>query len=320
MNHAHFFQKILVLSTILSVIFYFTNSALSSDTPLNESKVFSEPEIIEQYAAFENIDTPVLSNVWVAIATNIGTEFYSSNSSWANSWASIVYDEIISLEDLENNDPKVKQSIITSNMWIIEEYYGFLNNNFKNSLEGTNNREAFLDNAINQLAYRYKNSSNSIKTLESQKQFLQNTIANSNTKIEVIKQKLGTDYAAFDSDAVIVDMDDYLAEKNLVTTANMYLVFSEKFLEQYTFLNNYNKELLDTLILNRNAIVSDSFVVIPDTGDTTLRELDLLFEEPDFKSQTGAVIFEPDLDITPNSILNTPMNQKASEREGLNFQ
>ena len=285
-----------------------------SETPSltsNNSNTF----LLQQNAAFENLETPVLSNVWVAIGTNIATEFYKWNSRLStSSWAQIVYDEILSLQDLMENNPQVQQSIVGANMQIIQEYYSFLENNFGERIQATENREAFLNNAINQLAFRYKNAENSIQTLNSQKQFLETTIQNAENDIDTIKTQLSMDYAAFDTEWVLTDMNDYIEKKNLVTTANMYLVFSNKFIDQYEFLNNYNKRLLDTLILNRKVILSDSFVVIPDTWDTTLRDLELLFDEAEFKTQSWAEIYTPDLNIVPNSSLNSvfdrPMNNQ----------
>jgi hypothetical protein len=83
--------------------------------------------------------------------------------------------------------------------------------------------------------------------------------------IDNIKLKLNTDFKNFDDRATILDVENYLEQQRIRTVARTYLIFCNKFLEQYAYLNNYNKELLDVLILNKKAISTDSYVVIPDS-------------------------------------------------------
>jgi hypothetical protein len=55
---------------------------------------------------------------------------------------------------------------------------------------------------------------------------------------------------------------------------------------EYQKLNAYNKILLDGLINNKDAILKDTHVVIPDNWwIESLKSLDLIFEEADFKSK-----------------------------------
>jgi hypothetical protein len=61
-------------------------------------------------------------------------------------------------------------------------------------------------------------------------------------------------------------------------------VFINQFIKQHAFLNNYNKWILDTLINNKEAIINQSYVVIPDSGDQYLRPLELIFDEAEIKN------------------------------------
>ena len=70
-----------------------------------------------------------------------------------------------------------------------------------------------------------------------------------------------------------------------VNYARAYIVFINKFLNWYTVLNNYNKLLLDTLINNKEILVKNSQVVIPDSWSWLLKDLNLIYDEADWKSQ-----------------------------------
>jgi hypothetical protein len=83
----------------------------------------------------------------------------------------------------------------------------------------------------------------------------------------------------------MIDVENYLEQSKIKRTAYTYFIFTNKFIEQYNYLNNYNKELLDVLILNKKAISTESFVVIPDSGQRVLQDFNLLYDESVFKAQ-----------------------------------
>lgn len=273
-------KKIMIFSMLFSVFIYFTSDIILADAiPTNSSSNFSNT------SHFKAIDAPALSNVWVAIATSIGTDFFRNNEriSWKNLAVSEIYDEILDINDMISNPEKVRVTMIQKNMIIIKEYLSFLKNDIQVSIDNSENRSVYMDSYVSQLEFRYKNAVNSQKTLLSQKTYLEQIITESNTNIAQIKTKLNSDFKSFDDRSVSADVEDYLEQKERGTVAATYLVFTIKFLEQYEFLNNYNKELLDTLILNKKAISTDSYVVIPDSWDSILKSLDLLYEEQVFK-------------------------------------
>jgi hypothetical protein len=89
------------------------------------------------------------------------------------------------------------------------------------------------------------------------------TRTDSNT--EVLKTKIGSDFSKFDSASTIENINNYIVLKNDYIYARTYLIFVNKFLNQYTFLNEYNKVLLDTLINNKDILSKNSFIVLPDS-------------------------------------------------------
>lgn len=277
-------KKLMIFSMLFSMFIYFTSDIILADTILNDLWSNNNSNF-SNASNFQAINTPALSNVWVAIATSIGTDFFRKNerSFWKNLAVSEVYDEILEINDMINNPEKVRVTMIQKNMIIIKEYLSFLKNDIQVSVDNSENRSLYLDSYVSQLEFRYKNAVNSQKTLLSQKLYLEQIITESNSNITQIKTKLNTDFKSFDDRSVSADIEDYLEQKERGTVAATFLVFTNKFLEQYEFLNNYNKELLDTLILNKKAISTDSYVVIPDSWDSILKSLDLLYEEQAFK-------------------------------------
>jgi hypothetical protein len=62
-------------------------------------------------------------------------------------------------------------------------------------------------------------------------------------------------------------------------------VYINHFLWEYSYLNQYNKLLIDTLINNKEWIIKDSYVVIPDSGWALLKKFNLIYTEEEFKKQ-----------------------------------
>lgn len=61
-------------------------------------------------------------------------------------------------------------------------------------------------------------------------------------------------------------------------------MFVNKFITTYSILNDYNKKLLDTLINNREALIKNVTIVLPDTGNELMGKLKLLQSEADYKA------------------------------------
>jgi len=86
-----------------------------------------------------------------------------------------------------------------------------------------------------------------------------------NAQTEILKTKINSDYQKRDAEASKENINNYLEQKNKYNYARTYVIYINQFLREYSLLNDYNKKLLDTLINNKNAIIKEAYVVIPDT-------------------------------------------------------
>ena len=203
-----------------------------------------------------------------------------------NTAVSEIFDEILEINDMINNPEKVRVAMIQKNMIIIKEYLSFLRNDVQAGVDGSENKSVFLDAYASQLEFRYNNAVNSQKTLLSQKVYLEGIITESNANIERIKLQLNNDFKWFDDRAVSIDVENYLEQKQRGNVAATYLIFTNKFLEQYEFLNNYNRGLLNTATFqqwNGWTISTDSSLRTLDWWNNILRDLDLLRNDEIFQ-------------------------------------
>ncbi|MDP2395459.1 MAG: hypothetical protein Q8S84_02610 [bacterium] len=104
-----------------------------------------------------------------------------------------------------------------------------------------------------------------MKKLVEQKTIFETSMNEANTKIETLKQKIDLDFKNNNSKESLANIDTYLEYKKEYYYARTYIVYINHFLNEYNFLSQYNKQLLDTLINNKDAIIKNSYIVIPDT-------------------------------------------------------
>ncbi|EKE26630.1 MAG: hypothetical protein ACD_4C00221G0001 [uncultured bacterium (gcode 4)] len=146
-------------------------------------------------------------------------------------------------------------------------------------------REMMLTSFLDQLQLRYKNSNEELNVLKQQWTQLQGVINSSNSLIWTYKNDLTAAYKTMNYNKTKETLDNYLLEKDKNTYASTYLIFIWKFIDSYTILNNYNKALLDTLINNKQALVKNATVVLPDSWNALLKNLNLVKTEAEWKAQ-----------------------------------
>ena len=98
------------------------------------------------------------------------------------------------------------------------------------------------------------------------------------------KATMETKYKAFEYDGVDRVIDSYVGAKNDESRARVYLAYVERFQRWYAILQAQNKKILDTLINNREAIIKQTVVVIPDSWTELLKKLNLITTEWDYKA------------------------------------
>lgn len=270
-NFFQVFVKIIVLTGIFFVLinyfWYFLNASESTNKSTNSNK-----------EKFTSKDIEIIGNVWVAIATNIWTRYKQTKETPVNA-----YKDVIEVWYILWNQNIAKDALITANMMFLNEYFNILKTDIKALLSSSNDREFALNSFIAQLEYRYKTASENMNKLNSQKIELLKAYENSNKEIDSLKTKIWSDFWNFNNTQTIKNIDHFLEIKKENTNALTYIVFVNKFIDYYTTLNNYNKKVLDTLINNKEILIKNTQVVIPDTGWELLKQLNLLYTEEEWK-------------------------------------
>lgn len=174
--------------------------------------------------------------------------------------------------------------MIGQNMLIIQEYLNLSKTDIKTLLNTSSNRKNTLEAFISQLELRYKNSVISLQSLEKQKALLLAEIEKNQASIASVKTSMETNFSLSQANETGKDIETYFVLRDEYTQYFTDIVFINQFIAQHQFLNDYNKVILDTLINNKEALINQSYVVIPDSGSQYLRPLELLFNEADFKS------------------------------------
>lgn len=282
-NTLYYFLKITGLTFFILVIinlwYYFVwNADFNSFFNNEEKKVDITSQNEKNFVSVWS--NKIVASIWVAISTNIGTWLKQVKETPAQA-----YKDVMDISYILANKQVARDKIISQNMLLLNEYLNILKTDFKTMLNQSNDREKTLDSYISQLEFRYTNSTQYIQTLKNQRSILVTSANQSNTQVEKNKTKMWNDFKIFDSQAVIEDVDNYLKAKDEYTYSKTYIVFIDKFITYYSLLNSYNKKLLDTLINNRDLIIKNSQLVIPDSWTDLLKKLDLIYTEADYKKE-----------------------------------
>lgn len=179
-----------------------------------------------------------------------------------------------------------RADMISQNMLIVQEYLNLSKTDIKSLLNTSSNRRSTLEGFISQLEFRYKNSAISQQSLQKQKDLLLKEIEKNQADIENTKTSMEKNFVANLSSPTLDDIERYFLLRADYTEAFTDIVFINQFLKQHAFLNEYNKVVLDTLINNKEAIINQTYVVIPDSGDEYLRPLELIFDEAEIKAKS----------------------------------
>jgi len=164
-------------------------------------------------------------------------------------------------------------------MIYIREYLNLSQTNIVDILQTSNDRKSTLEGYITQMRFRYNNASTSITNLEIQKAELVEFLDTVSQRIETLKAQMENNFSGNKVDATLNNVDTYFTLRDEYTQAFTDIVFINQFLAQYSFLNNYNSGILDTIINNKQQIIDQTYVVIPDTGSEYLRPFNLIFDE-----------------------------------------
>jgi len=269
-----FLAKILLLSTFIVLVFNIWDNLINANSDTNKTVTNNE-----NYSNFKWINNNSLWKTWVAITTNIWIQF---KLRWEV--PATIYKDIFSVSEVIKNQDSANEELIWTNMIAVEEYKNILKTNVKQLLDTSYDKPRILDAFIDQLEYRYTLWVQNIKTLSEQKSVFLNDMNSTNSKIELLKKKIERDFSENNAKESLANIDTYLELKKQYYYARTYIVYINHFLSEYNYLNNYNKLLLDTLINNKDALIKDSFVVIPDSWTALLKNFNLIYDENEYKN------------------------------------
>lgn len=270
-----FVKKVLMIWILLSL---FVNLLVTYFTNIDSTSV-SAQDTNEQ--TFKKVNSGYLWTTWVALSLNIWTKFKSAKDTPVS-----LTTEVLPISFILANKTVSRDKIVTANMIWLNEYLNVVRTDVNKLLDQASDRESMLESYLDQLKYRYTNTTEQINTLNQQAAQLNTVVASSNQKIEALKTTLTSSYKSLDYDKTQATLDEYLVEKDKNTYATTYLVFVSKFIQSYTLLNTYNKVLLDTLINNKEALVKNVTVVLPDSWTNLMKKFNLVKTEAEFKSWT----------------------------------
>lgn len=227
---------------------------------------------------FQSASAQQFLSISAAISTRIGIA-YSEN--WGNNLTGSFYEQIASIGESIEEKKEIRKKLIAQNMLIVGEYLNLSKTDIKSLLSSSSDRQKTLDWFISQLELRQRNSRMSMQSLEQHKTLLVAELDSLESQIEVVKASMESSFSSWNSPQTLENVDKYFELRELYTIAFTDIVFINQFLKQHDFLTRYNLWILNTLKTNRQAIIDQTYVVIPSTGSDYLEPLELIFNEAD---------------------------------------
>ncbi len=266
-----FVRRVLLLGVLLS---FFVNLAYTAyrSSPSHVANASSND------LTFKRKGVPYLGDTGVALSLNIGLKTKEKTETPVR-----LYEEVMPIAAALADRSAGQKRVIAANMVAAAEYLNILKTDVNGLLDQSSDRAAMLESFTDQLKYRYKATQEHLSSLSAQRSELAAAAADATAKTEAAKAGLTDAYKRLDYDKTEELLAAYLDAKDRETTAKTYLVFVDKFVATFTALNSYNRVFLDTVINNREALVKDATVVLPDSGTELLKKLELIKTEAEFK-------------------------------------
>ena len=225
---------------------------------------------------FQSASAQQFLSISAAISTRIGIG-YSQNG--GNGLSESFYKQITNIWATPQEKTQIRENLITQNMLIIGEYLNLSRSDIKSLLASSSDREKTLDWYISQLELRQNNSLLSLESLEKHKAELLVYISELESAIETVKSDMENNFSNGNSTGTLENVETYFNLREQYTISFTDIVFINQFIKQHSFLTQYNVGILSTLKTNRQAIIDQTYVVVPSTGSEYLRPLELIFNE-----------------------------------------
>jgi hypothetical protein len=269
-----FVRKVLLLGILLSFAINFAFNYFGDFGGVDADAFATKNE-----QSFKRSDTPYLGNTAVALSLNVGLSKLERDATPVR-----LFEEVIPLSSILADKTTGRDKIIASHMIAAQEYMNVLQTDVNKTLDQSRDRQAMLESIIDGLKFRGKKTNEYLTNLASQRTDLQAALTAATARIATLKIELSASYAKMDYDGTQRALDEYIVQKDKETYARSYLIFLDKFAATYTSLNSYNRKLLDTLVANREALIKNVTVVLPDSGNEFVKKLELLRTEAEVRA------------------------------------
>ncbi len=274
--------KLAILSLIILIIInlWFNFNNLDAKQNNKDNKISLKQDTNDYN--YVNIKIKPLASVATAISTNIWIQYLSNNNQNKTSY---LYNNLFSVKQVLNNSKNIKENILWKNMLFIKDYYNFIKSDFNKNISNSQNRKIALESILNQLEYRYTQANKNANFLLNQKKIIQDQYNKIEDSINQIKNKIKFNYTNNNLEELYSNMDDYYQLKQKETILKTYILYIDDFLKKYLVLNKYNKILINTLKINKDIIIKNSYLVIPDSWTAILKEYKLLITQEQYNKQ-----------------------------------
>lgn len=230
-------------------------------------------------ATFQQANTLYIGNIATAVSLNIGQKQKQTDGTPIG-----INNDIVSVAEALSSPNTSWKKLIASNMIYLQSYVNVLKTDIVWLLDQSTDRTKTLDEHIELLKSYYIKTTERNATINEQIADLKSILASATSSIENAKKEMDIQYRNFEYAGVDSVIANYVTAKHNESQANVYLTYLQRFQKGYAILQWKNKVILDTLINNHEAIVKRATVVIPDSGDTMLKDLWLIQSESDFKT------------------------------------
>jgi len=264
------FTKITILTFVFFVILYLWSS-------IAQAWWWSSDKNTENIDNFVSIENYWLSEVWVALNINVWIKFYEQKTKENSSF----YNDVVPIYTMKSDRNITNDILITKNIDSLRDYLNVTKINIKWYLDSGWERKDNYDSLMNQLKIRYKTWYANSKNLNTQIESIVSHLEDLDASIINIKESMSLNLKIYNAQWLNKNINDYITIKNEITLMKVYVIFCNRFLSYYTLLNNYTKNTITTLRLNEDAIVKNSYIVVPNEWSELITKLNLVYNEND---------------------------------------
>lgn len=229
---------------------------------------------------FSQSDITYLGNIATAMSLNIGQKDKTAGNVPVNLSSSL-----ISIAEVVSHPEDGQKRLIGGNMVAINNYNNLLSTDIISMLDGATDRTVALDEHIS-LLRDYGNQTNErLVILDEQIADLNAIVTKDAADIESAKSDMQSSYVNLDYTDVDVAISRYSSAKQTDIRARVYLVYLQNFRELYVKLQAKNKNIIEALSGNREALIKRTIVTIPSSGTSLLKDLNLIQTESEAKAK-----------------------------------